>query len=172
MAEIAAGRQAAFRELFDRHGSLVLGYCRRMLGDIHRAEDVAQEAWMKIIRASAGYKAEGKFRAWLLTIARTSCLSELRGQRDFTEIDQTIESQIPDPGKDSFEAIASRQSVTRLKKEIDALPANQRAVLVMWMSNDLSYEEIASELAISVASVKSLLFRARQNLEKSVRAIV
>jgi RNA polymerase sigma-70 factor (ECF subfamily) len=164
MQKVASGSEAAFRSLFDRHGSRILGYCCRFMGSEPRGEDVAQEVWMKVIRASKEYQAEGKFAAWVLTIARRACLSAFRERSDNTEIsfEAGIEADIPDLDRQTVEEELSQN-------EIDRLPDQQRIALLMWMTNESSYEEIAAELRLSVAAVKSLLFRARRSLENVLR---
>jgi RNA polymerase sigma-70 factor (ECF subfamily) len=141
------------------------------MGNRQGAEDVAQEVWMKVVRASQSYRGEGKFAAWLMTIARTTCLSALRRAGDEeVAFDEGMENDVPDLDRDGVEVEMGRQqTLAQLKKNIDALPDAQRAVLTMWMANEMSYEDIARELGLSPSAVKSLLFRARQNLEKSMR---
>lgn len=167
MLRIASGNSKAFRQLFDRHGSRLLGYCSRFMGGKSKGEDVAQEVWMKVIRAAQSYRGEGKFLSWLLMIARTSCLSELRKGSAFEEIqdlEEPAEAQTP-----VDQQLEKSQDLMRLKKSIDELPDAQRVVLTFWMVHESSYEDIARETALSVAAVKSLLFRARQTLEKKLK---
>jgi RNA polymerase sigma-70 factor, ECF subfamily len=82
MAKIAAGSDSAFRDLFDRHGSRVLGYCCRFLATQERGEDVTQEVWIKVIRSAPSYRAEGKFASWILSIAHTTCLDFFRNKME------------------------------------------------------------------------------------------
>lgn len=171
MQKIANGQDSAFRTLFDRHVSRVLGYCTRFMGDKSRGEDAAQEVWMKIIRAAPSYRGEGKFSAWILTIARTTCLTHLRGAgREEVPLADNGEDLAVDETQASIEqTLTLGQDVARLKKEIDALPDMQRAVLVQWMTHESTYEEIAREMDLTVPAVKSLLFRAKQALERNLR---
>ena len=78
MKRIAAGEEKPFQCLFERYGDLVFGYCVKLLKDRDRAEDASQDVWVKVIRNAGKYKSEGKFRAWVLQIARNTCFSLFR----------------------------------------------------------------------------------------------
>lgn len=91
------------------------------------------------------------------------------GHRE-SEFNDAIESETPDLERESVEEVLMRgQTVAELKAKIDELPESQRVVLTIWMSGEASYDEMARELGITVSSVKSLLFRAKQSLEKELR---
>ena len=172
MQSVATGSDSAFRRLFDRHGARVLGYCRRLMGDAARGEDMAQNTWIKVIRASASYQGQGQFTAWLLSVARHTCLSEMRLQRHQVEIstDDITAYESVDLNKASVEDFMSQQeSITELKHLVDRLPTAQRLALTLWLSEDFTYEQIAQELETSEAAVKALLFRARQSLQTTLK---
>lgn len=173
MERVAKGDSKAFQGLFDRYGARLLGYCRRFMGDSTRGEDMAQDVWMKVIKAASGYRAEGKFLAWLLSTARNTCLSEMRrasGKFEVPSEDIEEQNEMPAASAHDFEMLMDQKhNLDLVKRKIEALPQAQRLVLTMAMSEDLSYEQIAKELELSLAAVKSLLFRARQTLLKSVR---
>src|SRR5690348_7370901 len=80
MKQIALGKATAFRELFTRHGSLVLGYSRRIVRETPLAEDVSQEVWIKVVRAAPSYRDQGIFKSWLLKIVRNTALTQLRAR--------------------------------------------------------------------------------------------
>jgi len=169
MEKIAKGHSASFRSLFDRHSPRLLGYCSRFMGEKIKAEDVVQEVWMKVVRSAPSYRSEKKFISWLLMIARTTCLSELRKKSAFESIDLFENINDGDDTPLADEQMATAQDLVLLKKSIDELPDAQRVVLTFWMVHESSYEEIAQETTLTVASVKSLLFRARQTLEKKLK---
>jgi RNA polymerase sigma-70 factor (ECF subfamily) len=169
MKAIARGNAPAFRELFLRHSSLVMGYGRRMVKDLALAEDVSQESWMKVVRAAPSYEDKGVFRAWLLSIVRRTALNLLRSRSRFEFITEPS-AETENTPRENFEKIFSQQQeLEHVKQLIEALPDQQRVALVIWLSEDMSYEDIAAELGLSVAAVKSLLFRARRTLEQQLR---
>ncbi len=161
---------AAFRILVDRHGPAVMGACLRILGGNRAlAEEITQDVWMKVLDlgASGSYAGSGSFRGWLLAIARNAALTELKRQGRFSRFGLPEESQLPSDG-DPEASIGLNAEMEDLKQAIDALPDSQRVALSLWVSEELSYEEIAGRLEASVATVKSLLFRARQSLKKKL----
>lgn len=79
-------------------------------------------------------------------------------------------AQAADTSASEFEAqVLARSEIARVRIALDELPDAQRVVLVLWMTEDLSYDQIAAQMNVSESSVKSLLFRARANLEKKIR---
>ena len=165
MEKLADGHSKSFETLFDRHSNKVLGYCHRLLGELQRAEDISQDVWMKVIHASSSYEKKGNFIAWVHTIARNTCFTHMKKSSDWTPIEEVSNM---DSGELSFDfELQKNEDIQKLKKLIDQLPSQQRAVLVLHINDELSYEDISRELNISLSAVKSLLFRARKNLSES-----
>tara|TARA_B100000749_G_scaffold280707_1_gene278146 strand:- start:62648 stop:63190 length:543 start_codon:yes stop_codon:yes gene_type:complete len=170
MIRLQKGDQRAFQSLFDRHANRVLGYSARMLGDLSKAEDVAQDAWIRVVRFAENYEGKGQFKAWLMTLTRNAALNHLRRQSRWnTEVGQENEVTL---NKEDLTPVQIEEELDRkgqleeVKKAIDALPNNQRVALVMYMTEDMSYEEIGKEMDLSLGAIKSLIFRARKTLEQ------
>ena len=170
MIEVTNGNQVAFSILFQRYGGLLLGYGQRLMGERARAEDLTQDVWMKVIRFSSGYQSKGHFKAWLFTIARNTAINQLRNEKDWAlpalgEFDQRNNSE-----ELSAEAVlAVDQDWRSIMQLVDQLPPAQRAALMFSVIDELSYEEISASLKTTVPAVKSLIFRARQTLQKNLR---
>ncbi len=160
----------AFRLLFDRHGGLVLGYCTRLLTDRSLAEDVAQDVWMKVLKNASTYESRNQLRPWLLTIARNTSLNILRTRKSWVEFD-TEKADGSNLGEQTWSAdadilgnlIAKGQTVS-IRAKIDALPAAQRTALSLLTIENLTYEEIAIAMSLSVGAVKTHIHRGRQTL--------
>lgn len=164
MEQIAKNKLNAFEVLFERHSGKVLGYSQRLMGERSLAEDLSQDVWMKVIKASSSYQTKGQFIAWLFTIIRHSGLNSLKKKKDWDEIDSQHEKEIAAEGIDFTVLLEREESLNQLKELFDKLPAQQRAALTLHLSDEMNYEEIAAELSTSVSAVKSLLFRARKTL--------
>lgn len=173
MARIAGGDGKAFQTLFDRHSKKVLGYARRLMGDIHRAEDISQEVWMKVIRNASQYKASTHFNAWVLTMTRNSCFDLLRSsaQKDRSlQTEEEGEIQVPDlEAKDVEQQLIEASDKVVVRQKIEELPQDQRVLIIAWITEDLNYEELSELSGKSISAVKSLLFRAKQNLERALK---
>ncbi len=166
LKRIAAGEEEPFQVLFERYGELVFGYCVKLLKDRERAEDASQEAWVKIIKNANKYECQGKFRAWLLQITRNTCFSLFRDLKK-NRTEDVSDHEIEDMSQKSIlDLMSAEENKAKLKKCIEDLPENQRLALLVWMTEDKSYEEIAEHMQTSVSAVKSLLFRSRQSLKE------
>ncbi len=167
--------KAAFRMLFDRHGGLILGYCTRILADRNLAEDVSQDVWMKVIQNAQKYEARNQLRPWLLTLSRNTCLNVLRSRKSFVQIDGENESELEaesrkistaasDEGT-AIQSLISKDESKQFKGHLDQLPAAQRTALSLLLIEELTYEEIAKAMELSLPAVKTHIHRGRKSLE-------
>ena len=166
MAMIAQGSSPAFTELFRRHGGRVLGYCARLTADQAAGEDLAQEVWIRVAKAAPDWtpRAGASLRAWLLTIARNLSLNFLRDRKRISL--ENDGDEIPSGAESSEELMIRTEDRNALAKAIDSLSDLKRVAITMSLVEERSHQDIASELSMSVPAVKSLLFRARADLEK------
>lgn len=175
MNKLASGSKEAFRVLFERHGGLILGYCSRILGDRNQAEDISQDVWMKVIQNAQKYEARNQLRPWLLTLSRNTCLNVLRSRKSFVQIDSdnevTIEAEArkasnaaADEGT-AIQSLIAKDDSKNFKKHLDALPIAQRTALSLLLIEELSYEEIARAMELSLPAVKTHIHRGRKSLE-------
>jgi len=160
-----AGDANAFGYLVQRHQTGVFNVCYRMMGTTQEAEDMAQEAFIRAYERLHTYDAGRPFGPWLRTVAVNLCLNKLQlvtpkvvPLNDVAELISTPEAENP-------EAVAVQQEeATRIRTAIGALPAAYRAVIELRHFQGLSYDAIAEQLGLSLATVKSNLFRARKQL--------
>ena len=152
-----AGDVGAFEQIVRQHQQSVWRYLRRLLGDATAAEDVAQEAFLRVYRRLPTYAFRARFSTWVFQIARNAGLDELRRrQRD----DRAIRASRPVAAASNGPAVA--------RVEIDAalatLPVHQREALLLVEVLGLRYAEAATVLAVPVGTVKSRVFGARSRL--------
>jgi RNA polymerase sigma-70 factor, ECF subfamily len=163
---VKAGDSRAFSLLVRRHNGAVLGLCMRMYaGNKALSEEMCQEAWLRVFRNIDAYVPKGQFRAWLKTITRNLVLNSFRKKQEFLAYtDEELEAETSDPDAlNAEDSLFEIEKTENLKKAIDSLPENQRVAMVLWL-DDLPNEEIGREMGLSLSSVKSILFRARENL--------
>lgn len=168
MKLISGGNRQAFQEVYQRYGAIVFGYSARLLKDRSTAEDITQDVWMKAVRLASSYRGEGSLKGWLLKITRHTALNFFRSQKNVvlqsgTDIETNQENGVPE---DFEKALLKNFEVNRIIGLIQELPDGQRVALLLWISERLSYDEIASEMGLSESAVKSLIFRARRFLEE------
>lgn len=176
MKRLAEGHQEAFHEIYRRYSAHVLGYCRRILHDHSVSDEISQEVWIKVVRAAASYRSEGTLKSWLLTVTRRTALNYLRDSRAGMEV-ATEDVEDSTSGREELrrtdfeDRIFARAAVEEIRRRIDELPANQRLALTLWLTEDLSYQEIAQEMDLTESAVKSLIHRARATLEQDLRGV-
>ena len=156
----AAGDMGAFEGLYRKHVSRVHGVILRLVGGhAGRAEDLAQEAFVRAWQALPSYRFESAFSTWLHRLAVNTALMELRARRSRPQASDD---------EDAFDSIGSVDSaghVTALSMDLEravaTLPPRARAVLVLHDVEGWKHEEIAAELGMAVGSSKAQLHRAR-----------
>jgi RNA polymerase sigma-70 factor (ECF subfamily) len=174
MERVAAGDHTAFRALVERHRNSVIGTVAKMLGNSSEAEDIAQQVFLRIWRNAKRYRPDAKFTTYLFTITRNLVFNETRRRSRKKEVSS---DEREEHSNQLIEASPDRQPdaqllQTELQKAVDdaiaALPEAQRMAVVLRRYEQLSYEEIADVLSLSVSAVKSLLFRARTTLREAL----
>ncbi len=176
MARIGNGDHAAFRQLVERHQNTVIGTVAKMLGNPSDAEDISQQVFLRIWRNARRYRPDAKFTTYLFTITRNLVFNETRRRSRKKEVsaderEENSHLQIeasPDHRPDA--ELLQAELREAVDAAIAALPESQRMAVVLRRYEQLSYEEIADVLALSVSAVKSLLFRARSALRESLEA--
>ena len=155
------GDRKAYAGLVLRHREGVVGVIYRMCGDIHLAEDAAQDAFLRAWQALPRYQPRSSFRSWLYRIAANRALDILRSERETLALEAL---PLPD-GSRSLEAQAAEAERARLvQKAILALPPAARSVLVLREYEGMSYHEISETLEIPIGTVMSRLNYARNKL--------
>lgn len=174
MARIGAGDHGAFKELVERYQDSVVGTVTRMLGNASDAEDISQQVFLRVWRNARRYRPDAKFTTYLFTITRNLVFNESRRRGRKKEV--SIEEREEDSHHQIEDSATRRPDAELLENElrsaidaaIAALPETQRMAVVLRRHEQLSYEEIAAVLELSVSAVKSLLFRARTTLKDSL----
>ena len=174
MVRVGKGDHAAFRQLVERHQDAVIGTVAKMLGNASESEDIAQQVFLRIWRNAKRYRPDAKFTTYLFTITRNLVFNETRRKSRKKEVSSdereensnlTVEAS-PDRQPDA--KILQAELQQKVDEAIAALPEAQRMAVVLRRYEQLSYEEIATVLDLSVSAVKSLLFRARTNLREAL----
>jgi RNA polymerase sigma-70 factor (ECF subfamily) len=178
MLRVQRGDERAFPELFRRFGPRVHQYVRRLLANPARAEEITQDVFVQILRVRDRYRPESRLTTWIFTIATNLCLNELRRPERRLRVDAhvrrddgtTAEPVFPDTeGQGPEAAAASRELARALEAAVGALPAKQRAALLLSRVDGLSHRDVASALGTTEGAIKALLFRATQALKDRLR---
>ena len=187
MERYRAGDEAAFTLLVRRHQQPLINFIARYINDRDSAEDLAQETFIRIFKASRRYKpGQAHFKTWLYHIASNLCKNELRnrGRRNRYRVDSVIESDGDSEQIDLIENApadaASQPEVALERKElheaiqraIAELPERYRLPLVLRDLQGLSYDEISDTLELRSGTTKSRINRARLMLKDKLKSYV
>lgn len=163
------GNRAAFSELVRYHREGVINVVYRMCGDVHLAEDAAQEAFIRAWQHLPSYQHRSPFRNWLYRIATNLALDMLRRERDMVDVDEV---QLRTHTKGPEDSMDQSERAEMVRTAVLALPSASRAVLVLREYEGLSYKEIANTLGIPIGTVMSRLNYARGCLAKSLASLM
>ena len=161
MAAYQAGNEAAFRELFDRYSGSVYGFLVRRLGDRALADDLYQEAFLRLHRARADYDSRRPFRAWLFSIVHHLLTDTFRARARTPQTGSLDDTLARHGDERSPERIAAaRQQTATLHRAMESLSADEATVLILARLEGLSYDDIGEILGRSAAATKQLAYRA------------
>src|SRR6202022_2544661 len=163
---LAAGNQDALLELYDRYGGLAYAVAMRVLGDPGRAEDVVQEAFLKIWTNASGFDArKGSLRTWLITAVRNRSIDHLRGRgaHERQELELQPELAEPAPRSDPWREVSLSLERMAVREGVGSLPSEQRQTIQLAYFGGYSQREIADMTQVPVSTVKG---RMRLGLEK------
>jgi RNA polymerase sigma-70 factor, ECF subfamily len=176
LKRVASGDEDAFRLLYERHNRLAYAVIYRHLGNSSVAEDLVQEAFMRVYRAADTYEPTAKFSTWFYTIVTNLCLNYKRTRaRDRLRLlsgggegDAQLE-EIAAAEEAEHDSLDVEERTRVVRAALDELPDNQRMVLILSRYEDKSYEEIAEILDTTVPAIKSLASRARTTLREKLQ---
>lgn len=154
MIEFQKGSREAFTELFERYRQPIYGFFRRRLREKARAEDLAQETFLAVVKAARRYEPRALFRTYLYGIAMNLLSAERRKAR------RPVPDEPADPPR------SDPENALWVQQGVAALDAEHREVLMLREYEELSYDQIAELLGIPVNTVRSRLFRARAALKE------
>ena len=168
------GEVRAFEVLLSRHRKPVYNFILRFIGDKETAEDLLQEAFMRVIKGAEAYKRQAKFTTWLYTIARNLCVDQTRRRKhrkhasldapmDTSDDSGTLMDVIPSTEMASDRKSVNKQLHQTMHRAISALSEEQREVFLMREVMEMPFAEIAAAVGASEPTVKS---RMRYALEK------
>lgn len=171
MLRVKDGDSLSFALLLEKHRAPVIHFLYRMVQDRAVSEELAQEVFLRVYRSRASYEATAKFTTWLFRIATHLALNWLRdgrrerGQERLDEEGAEFRARQVRDGEPSVEQrLVSGARLEEVRRAVAALPAKQRAAVLMHKYEELEYSQIARVLGCSESAVKSLLFRAYETL--------
>ncbi len=165
------GDEQAFSELVDRYKVMVYSIVARVVQDSEVAEDLAQEAFLRIYRGLAGFRGESKLSTWIYKNAYRVCLEELERphrRQNIASLDEVLEEGVNPSAAGSAYAVDAEFDRVDQSEFVDhwlgTLPPHYRMAITLYYLGDRSYSEIAEVMGIPMGTVKTCLHRAKRVL--------
>jgi RNA polymerase sigma-70 factor (ECF subfamily) len=183
MLRVRDGDEAAFAQIVATYQDRLIGLLTNLIGDRATAEDTAQETFLRIYRARAGYEANAKFSTWLFSIAHNLASNARRtlGRRKETQLAPAPDASGPVP-QDQLAAeksalqpsrvMAKTELLEKVQAAMETLNDRQRMALLLHRFEGMSYVDIGAAMEMSPQAVKSLLSRARDQLRIALEEYV
>ncbi|MBS1841243.1 MAG: sigma-70 family RNA polymerase sigma factor [Acidobacteria bacterium] len=185
MLDVKAGDQQSFELLLQRYRTPLVNFLYRMVRSRERAEDLAQEVFLRVYRAREDYEPSAKFTTWLFRIATNLALNSVRDHR-YEKLEISMDAPIVADAEDGEERMMEvadehpdieQHLVDEVRKKmirhaIEKLPEKQRAAVLLHKYQELDYAEISKILQCSESALKSLLFRAYETLRVELAPLV
>jgi RNA polymerase sigma-70 factor (ECF subfamily) len=167
MARAAKGDERAFRTLAERHAGAALRLARRILGNDAMAEDIVQDTFLRVWINAPRWRPEAAFRTWFYRIVVNLCLN---AKRRAAELPLDAAGDLADAAPGAEAQLETRERDAAVAAAVAALPARQRAAIVLTYQEGLSNAEAAGVLDTSVSGVETLLVRAKRALRVAVES--
>lgn len=164
MARAGQGDERAFRELAQRHAAGALRLARRIVGNEAQAEEIVQDALLRVWINAPRWRPQAAFRTWLYRVVINLSLN---AKRRPPTLPLAAAGDPADPAPDAGAALEIAERDRKLAAAIEALPARQRAAIVLTYQEGLGNAEAAAVLGTSVSGIETLLVRARQALREA-----
>jgi RNA polymerase sigma-70 factor (ECF subfamily) len=168
MQAVAGGDLDAFNKIVLQYQQQAWRTAYRLLGDTMEAEDVAQESFLKILKAAPRYRPMANFRTYLYTIIYRLCLDTRKKSRP--SLMDTMPDR-PSSSPSAVEYLVFKERGEEIRHALESLPLNQRTAIVLKHDEGLSYAEIAQVMDTSMKSVEMFIRRARENLQSKLTHI-
>ncbi|GMU58932.1 MAG: hypothetical protein AMXMBFR34_06950 [Myxococcaceae bacterium] len=179
MQAVANGDKAAFTRLFDRHQASVVRFCRRFVADEARAEELAQDVFVKVFRSAKSYQPSARFKTFLFRVATNACLNDLRRPAAKAEV---LEAKVRDDDGSSLleegadaatplHALEAKEVEAAVQRAFGKMSDRERAAFAMCRFEGLAYRDIAEALTSTESAVKSLIHRATVQVMKHLAAM-
>lgn len=174
--EVLKGDQNAFAEIVELYQDKLYRVCFRMLGNMHEAEDIAQEAFVRAFINIHTFDTNRKFSTWLYRIGTNLCIDRIRKKKPDYYLDAEVAgteglnmySQIAASEELPEDQVMKMEMQDRVQYEISRLPDKYRAVIVLKYMEDLPLQEISDILEMPLGTVKTRIHRGREALRKQL----
>jgi RNA polymerase sigma-70 factor, ECF subfamily len=156
----------AFKGIVEKYQDRIFNLCVYMLQDREDARDAAQDVFLKAFRSLGSFKQDASLYTWLYRIGVNTCLDYKKKSRPESLEDESFVEDLPSSAPSPEQHYQSKEIGQAIQRALQKLPVDLRATIILKEIEELSYEEIAETLRISIGTVKSRISRARDELRR------
>ena len=176
--EAQNGNDASFEKLMKLYQDRAYAIAYGVMGNTHDAYDVVQDSFIKIYKNIDKFNFKSKFNTWVYRIVKNTCIDELRKQKrkktvsidaSYNRNDDELSFQYEDNSKSIEDIVEEKETSKILQEGIEKLSPEHRSVIILYDIKGYDYKEISKMIGVSLGTIKSRLFRARNNLAKLLR---
>jgi len=174
IAEVVKGNPEAFAPLVEKYKRLAFSLSMKITRNREDAEEAAQDAFIKVYRSLENFKGGATFKTWLFRIVYTTAISKVRGKKlDFVSFEdyRLSESELMET-ENAVGQLSAEERSYQLRKAMESLAPEERAILNLYYFEDMPVEEIATIMELSASNVKIKLFRSRKKLYEQLHGLL
>jgi len=166
--QVLAGDKQAYAHIINKYKNQLYATILRMTKNPQDAQDLVQDAFIKVYRNLDKYDASGSFSSWLYRVAINHCMDEFRKKRySMTQI-EIDEERVVEPNHPELVFLKKEKS-RQLERLIATLPEDERLIILLRYVNEISYEEISEVMGVPLATVRNKLHRAKKKMRETVK---
>ena len=168
------GDEFIYKYVYDQYSRMVYTVCFRMTRSKDEAEDAVQDVFIKVFNSINSFREESKLSTWVYRIAVNICINKSRRKNAVNFLSLNFWEDEKGKNKMAADSLTPREEMEKsesqkiVQEAINTLPAKQKTAIILSRYEELSYKEISKIMGVSISSVESLLFRAKENLAKKL----
>jgi RNA polymerase sigma factor (sigma-70 family) len=164
IAQVLAGNSHAFTVLVNQYKSMVFSLAVQMCKDVHLAEELAQDVFVKVYEKLGEFKGQSKLSSWIYRITINWCYTKLRIKRNFDQVSFEDNNILVESDLNGFELLENAERIVCIRQALSELETMDAIVLTLFYLEEMTIEEIVQTTSLSKANVKVKLHRARKRL--------
>ncbi|MCR2820059.1 RNA polymerase sigma factor [Lederbergia panacisoli] len=164
--EVLAGNKQAYTHIINKYKNQLYATILRMTKNPHDAQDLVQEAFIKVYYQLEKYNERGSFSGWFYSVAINHCMDEFRKKR-YKQVEMTEKIMGKNPNHPEV-VFLKREENRQLEQLLSTLPEDERMIILLRYVNELSYEEISELVDVPISTVRNKLHRAKKKLRNTV----
>jgi RNA polymerase sigma-70 factor (ECF subfamily) len=164
-------RADGLNELFERHKDRIYSIALRYSGDAAAAQDIAQDAFLKLYASIGTFRGESAFETWLFRLVVNCCFDYRRKTKRLAPLVEGVMDLMRSPAASALDQVMRDEMSGQVKTAVDTLPPEQRMIIVLRYTEGLSYDQIAEVMGCSTGTIASRLNRVHKVLERRLRRL-